>query len=692
MPTIDCRQKFFDFFARKGHAIIPSASLIPENDATVLFTTAGMQPLVPYLLGESHPAGTRLANAQKCVRTSDIDEVGDNRHLTFFEMLGNWSLGDYFKQDSIAWSWEFLTSSEWLGIDPQKIYVSVYAGSAAAPRDNEAIARWSELYKSAGVNPQVDMALEHGGRIFSYPARGYLNYSENKNWWQPGPVGPQGPDTEIFYDTGAPHRAAFGPVCHPNCDCGRFIEIWNNVFMQYQRITPDGELIELPKKNVDTGMGLERITVVMEGVATPFETSLFIPIISSIESVCAVRVDASETVRRAVHIIADHARAATFIIGDERGVVPSNVDQGYVARRLIRRAVRYGYALGRRRPFLHTVCTAVVAEYGSAYPELARSAAHITSAVRAEEEKFFNTIASGMHAIDELRTELIAFGRALDTLGGSPHDAGARMELQHISGAEWLAPNEHLQTLITEQDPWSTVALISRVRDTCKISGSFLFTLYSSHGLPLELVRELVLTDANGVSVVFQIPVRFDELSFAEEFKKHQDVSRAGAVQKFSGGLADNSFACTRLHTATHLLHQALRQVLGAHVAQKGSNITPERLRFDFSHPQKMSADDISAAEKIVNEQIQKNLPVKFEMVTVAEAKTRGAIGLFEDMYAQMGDKVKMYMVGDSAHGYFSREICGGPHVDSTGQVGAFKIIKEEAVSAGVRRIKAVIT
>lgn len=693
MRNLDVRKNFLDFFASKGHAIISSASLIPENDATVLFTTAGMQPLVPYLLGEPHPAGTRLANSQKCIRTTDIDEVGDNRHLTFFEMLGNWSLGDYFKQESIAWSWEFLTATAWLGIAPEKIFVTVYAGSAAAPRDTEAIDVWKKIFDAAGITPLTDVPLAAGGRIFSYPASGYLEFPENKNWWQPGPTGPQGPDTEIFYDTGALHDKKFGPACHPNCDCGRFIEIWNNVFMQYRRDTVDGPLSDLPKKNVDTGMGLERITAVMEGVGTPFETSLFAQIIAQIEQVLGVSLPSTvERTTRAIRIIADHARAATFIIGDERGVSPSNVDQGYVVRRLIRRAVRYGYTFGKREPFMYTLAQTVVDTYGNAYPELARQREKIISAIRGEEEKFLQTISAGMREIESLRLELQVFGLALDTLGGSVRDVTARTELQRLVHAPWLAPNEHLTALLAEQDPWSTITLISRVRDTCMIAAPYLFTLYSSHGLPLELVKEFVLINTSGEPVNFRAPVRFDERGFAEEFKKHQDISRAGAAHKFAGGLADHSFICTRLHTATHLLHQALRNVLGAHVYQKGSNITPERLRFDFLHPQKMTPEEIAAVEKIVNEQITADLSMHFEMMTVADAKTAGAIGLFEDTYALVGDAVKVYMAGDEARGYFSKEICGGPHVEHTGQVGAFHIIKEEAVSAGVRRIKAVVS
>ncbi|MCK9360703.1 alanine--tRNA ligase [Patescibacteria group bacterium] len=604
MTTSEVRQKFLDFFREKGHAIIPSASVVPENDPTVLFTTAGMQPLVPYLIGQPHPMGKRLADAQKCVRTDDIEEVGDNRHLTFFEMLGNWSLGDYFKQESITWSFEFLTDEKWLGIDPEKIYVTVFEGDEDAPRDEDSIGIWQALYQVRGINAEV------GDRIRAYPKK--------KNWWGPaGITGPCGPDTEIFYMTGKPHDPAFGPECHQNCDCGRFVEIWNNVFMQYDK-QADGSFKPLAQQNVDTGMGLERIVAVMQNVETVFETDAFQPAIEKIGELSGKTYDGNE---RAFRIVADHVRAATFIIGDARGVVPSNVGQGYIVRRLLRRAIREGRRLGIKDAFTHLIAEVYVGKYGSHYSELEQNLPKIIDEMKKEEEKFGKTLEKGMKELEKMLSK-------------------------------------------------------------SSISGEDAFLLFSSYGFPLELTEEIL--KEKGMQV--------DREVFAAEFKKHQDLSRTASAGVFKGGLADNSVETTRLHTATHLLHQALRSVLGDHVMQKGSNITAERLRFDFSHPQKMTPEEIKKVEDLVNEAIKKDYPVHCEQLPVDEAKKRGAIGLFEDKYAQMGDKINVYFVGNEDKGFFSKEICGGPHVEHTGELGSFKIQKEEAVSAGVRRIKATVT
>jgi len=599
MTTNQIRQKFLDFFREKGHTIIPSASVVPENDPTVLFTTAGMHPLVPYLQGQSHPGGTRLADAQKCVRTDDIEEVGDNRHLTFFEMLGNWSLGDYFKQEAIAWSFEFLTAKEWLGIDPKKLYVTVFEGDADAPKDDESIGIWQGLFETVGI------AAELGDRIRAYPKK--------KNWWGPaGQTGPCGPDTEIFYDTGKSHDPAFGETCHQNCDCGRFVEIWNNVFMEFDK-QADGVFAPLVQKNVDTGMGLERIAAVMQNVETVFETDAFTPIIDKISSLSGKEYRAHE---RAFRIIADHIRAATFIIGDPRGVAPSNVGQGYIVRRLLRRAIREGRRLGIFEPFTHLIAQVYAGEYGEHYTELTQHLPKIVDEMKKEEEKFGKTLEKGVKEFEKILNK----------------------------GA---------------------------------ISGEDAFFLFSSYGFPLELTEEMLREKGQSI----------DREVFANEFKKHQELSRTASAGTFKGGLADHSVETTRLHTATHLLHQALRTVLGAHVEQKGSNITAERLRFDFSHPQKMTPEEIAKVEEIVNEAIKADFSIHCEQLTTDEAKTRGAIGLFEDKYAQMGSKINVYFMGD-----FSKEICGGPHVEHTGQLGSFKIQKEEAVSAGVRRIKATVT
>ncbi len=603
MTTNEIRQKFLDFFTEKGHAVIPSASVVPENDPTVLFTTAGMQPLVPYLLGQKHPMGTRLADSQKCVRTDDIDEVGDNRHLTFFEMLGNWSLGDYFKKESIAWSFEFLTSKDWLGIDPKKIYVTVFEGDADAPRDDESIGIWQAQFETFGI------VAELGDRIRAYPKK--------KNWWGPaGATGPCGPDTEIFYDTGKSHNPFYGETCHQNCDCGKFVEIWNNVFMEYEK-TADGSFVPLKQKNVDTGMGLERITAVIQNVDTIFETDAFQPVIGKIAALSNKTYEGNE---RAFRIIADHLRASTFIIGDARGVVPSNVGQGYIVRRLLRRAIRER-RLGISDPFTHLIAEVYVGEYSGHYTELTQNLSKIIEEMKKEEEKFGKTLEKGMKEVEKLLSK------------GS-------------------------------------------------ISGEDAFLLFSSYGFPLELTEEIVKEKG----------AQIDRAIFEAEFKKHQELSRTASAGVFKGGLADNSVETTRLHTATHLLHQALRTVLGEHVGQKGSNITAERLRFDFSHGQKMTPEEIKKVEDLVNEAIQKDYPVHCEQLSVDEAKSRGAIGLFEDKYAQMGGKINVYFVGNDQKGFFSKEICGGPHVEHTGELGSFKIQKEEAVSAGVRRIKATVT
>lgn len=615
METRRLRHAFLAFFREKGHTIIPSASLVPENDPTVLFTTAGMHPLVPYLLGESHPGGKRLADSQKCLRTDDIDEVGDNRHLTFFEMLGNWSLGDYFKREAISWSFEFLTSSEWLAIDPKRIYVTVFEGDADAPRDTESIDIWQAQFEMKGVAADIGIALQdepaqgaNGPRIYAYPKK--------KNWWGPaGQTGPCGPDTEIFYDMGTPHDPAFGAVCHPNCDCGRFVEIWNNVFMQYEKHT-DGSFVPLVQQNVDTGMGLERMAAILQGKTTVFETDSFTTITRKIEELSgAVYQPEDVAAARPFRIIADHLRAAAFVIGDPRGVVPSNVGQGYIVRRLLRRAIREGKRLGIQAAFLPALTSVIIEEYGADYPELDHNKEKILNEVTREEEKFGKTLEKGMREFEKMASK-------------------------------------------------------------GEVNGEQAFQLFSTFGFPLELTEEL-LRERN---------LAVNREAFQAEFKKHQDQSRASAGN-FKGGLADDSAASTRLHTATHLLHQALRTVLGSHVEQRGSNITPERLRFDFPHPQKVTPEELVKVEELVNDVIKRDLPVSFAMMNPADAKAAGAIGLFDDKYAQLGGQIKVYSVGD-----FSKEICGGPHVTHTGDLGSFKILKEEAVSAGIRRIKAVVT
>lgn len=624
MTIADIRQKYLSFFEKRGHVIMSSASLLPENDPTTLFTGSGMQPMISYLLGETHPRGTRLVDSQKCFRAQDIEEVGDNRHTTFFEMLGNWSFGDYFKTEQIDWMFDFLIDE--IGLDPKHLYVTVFRGNdtIGIPRDEETVKLWQAKFQTKGVEaPAVDFSEEQGmqgGRIFFYP--------EKKNWWSragvPGkmPVGePGGPDTEMFWDFGAElklHESSAwkSEPCHVNCDCGRFVEIGNNVFMQYKKTEQGFE--KLPKPNVDFGGGLERIAAALMNDPDVFKTDGLRLIVTRIEEASGKTYGADDASTRAFRIIADHVRAATFIIGDPRGVVPSNVGQGYVVRRLLRRAIREARRLGIQTNFMIAASTAVIDVFGSHYQELAERRDHILAEVQKEEEKFGRSLEKGMRELEK------------------------------------------------------------RLRDgQGKLSGEDAFILFSSYGFPLELTEEVM--QEQGATV--------DRNVFAAEFKKHQDLSRTASAGTFKGGLADSSIETTRLHTATHLLHQALRAVLGPHVAQKGSNITAERLRFDFSHGQKMTPEEITEVERLVNEAIKTDHQVRMEEMSVDEAKSRGVIGLFEDKYAQVGDKIKVYFVGD-----FSKEICGGPHVAHTAELGSFKIQKEEAVSAGVRRIKATVT
>lgn len=583
---------WFDFFRKHGHAIIGSASLIPENDPTVLFTTAGMHPLVPYLLGEKHPAGVRLADVQKCVRTGDIDEVGDASHCTFFEMLGNWSLGDYFKDEMIPWSYEFLTSPEYLGIDPKRLAVSVFAGDADCPRDE----RSAELWEKAGI------ARDH---IFFLP--------KENNWWGPaGITGPCGPDSEMFIDNGQPKCC---DECSPACDCGKYLEIWNDVFMQFNK-TVDGKYEPLKQKNVDTGMGLERTLCILQGKKSVYETDLFAPIIAAIESIGSGKYGSDEETTKAIRIVADHIRTSVFMIGDEKGVVCSNVDQGYILRRLLRRAVRFAKKLEIEIGKLTVVAEAVIEEYKDVYPELEINRDRIINEITAEEERFERTLQGGIKEFEKLCHYLVG--------------------------------------------------------DT--ISGKASFKLYDTYGFPIEMTVELAKEKG--------LKVNIDD--FNKAFAEHQQKSHAGAEQKFKGGLADHSEATARLHTATHLMHRALKEVLHDDNAnQKGSNITEERLRFDFTFPRALTPEEIREVEDKVNEAIKADVPVVCEEMTVEEAKEQGAVGLFTAKY---GEKVKVYTMGK-----YSKEICGGPHASHTGELGHFRIVKEQSSSAGVRRIKAVL-
>lgn len=625
MTASELRQKYLDFFASKKHAVISSASLIPENDSTLLFTNSGMFPLVPYLLGESHPAGTRLTDSQKCFRTEDIDEVGDRRHNTFFEMLGNWSFGDYFKKEQLEWWFEFIF--EELKLDPNKIYQTVYAGSADGKikKDEETILILKDLFKKYGVSngegPMTTGKGEDGsGKDIDFAQDRIFPYCD-KNWWKRGDVVGElgGPDSETFYDTGKAHDTKFGPYCHVNCDCGRFLEIGNSVFMQYKKTVDGWE--ELKNKNVDFGGGLERILMVINGDKSIFTTDLFKRIIAKIEGLSGKKYDENT---RDFEIVADHIKAATFIVGDDKGVAPSNTDQGYIVRRLLRRAIRFGRHLGITESlWLKQVAQVVIADYESSYPELARHQEFVFKEFDREEEKFNRTLEKG----------LLEF---------------KKLENKNISGVE-------------------------------------AFNLYQSYGFPLEMTEELAKESGSQV----------DRAGFEEELKKHQEISRTAAAGKFKGGLADASEETTKLHTAAHLLLASLRKVLGDHVFQKGSNITPERLRLDFSHSEKMTPEQIKQVEDLVNGAIASDFRVICEELSLEDAKKRGAMGVFESKY---GEKVKVYTVTYVGEGgqadydtAFSQEICGGPHVTATGVLGHFKILKEEASSAGVRRIKAIL-
>ncbi len=588
----ELRKKFIDFFVSKGHTQISGASVIPENDPTVLFTTAGMHPLVPYILGQPHPAGKRLTDYQKCIRTGDIDSVGDPHHLTCFEMLGNWSLGDYFKKEMIPWSYEFLTQE--LGIDPEKLSVTVFEGEEGIPRDEES----AEIWHKCGLPYE---------RIYFMP--------REDNWWGPaGETGPCGPDTEMFIDTGRPKC---GPNCKPGCGCGKYFEIWNDVLMGYRK-TKEGKFVEMERKCIDTGMGIERTIAILQGKKSVYETEVMQPILKKIGELAGVSYGDDEKSDTSMRIIADHIRTSTFILGDQRGVTPSNVGQGYILRRLIRRAVRNGKHLGIEGEFLAQVAEVVVDMYQAAYPEILENKERVYTELTAEEKKFSETLEKGEKQFDKMTYFL---------------------EKQGVK----------------------------------EIAGGSAFKLYDTYGFPIELTKELAAEKG------FTVDVK----GFEEAFAKHQELSRTAEAGQFKSGLGDHSEQTTALHTATHMLQAALRQVLGNEVGQKGSNITPERLRFDFTYHSKMTPEEIKQVEDIVNEQIKKDLKVCVQTMTPDEAVKSGAIAFFSSKY---GEQVTVYSIGD-----FSKEVCAGPHVTHTGDMGHFHILKEESSSAGVRRIKAVL-
>mgnify|MGYP004537859855 FL=1 len=581
MKAIEIRNKYLKFFEKHGHKIIPSAPLIPENDPSVLFTTAGMQPLVPYLLGEKHPEGNKLTDYQKCVRTNDIDEVGDNRHLTYFEMLGNWSLGAYFKDESIAMSFEFLTKE--LQIPVEKISVTVFAGDDDCPRDEVA----AEAWKKAGV-----------------PEDHIYYYGKDDNWWIAGEEGPCGPDTEMFYDTGKP---ACGPHCEPSCDCGKYVEIWNNVFMEYFK-DKDGKYSKLKQKNVDTGLGLERMAMLLQGKETPFDTEIFEPVMKKLEEL------QKEDIIESRRIISEHLRSSMMIIAD--GGRPSNLDRGYVLRRLIRRFIRHMNKLQIDLNELSALIDLNIENLKEMYPELEKNKETIKSVIIEEKDKFVKTLANG------------------------------------------------------EREFFKE---ISKLENTKILPGKMVFRLYDTYGFPPEVTKELALE--NGYEIDLK---EFDEL-----FKKHQEKSRAGSEQKFKGGLAEQNETTIAYHTATHLLNAAIKKVLGTDAHQRGSNITVDRMRFDFNCDHKLTPEEKEKIENLVNEWIQAGLPVTKQEMKKEDAIKSGAECMFIEKYPEI---VTVYTIGD-----VSKELCGGPHVENTKELGKFKIKKEESSSSGVRRIKAIL-
>jgi len=581
MKADDLKKKYLEFFKKRGHAIIPSASVIPENDPSVLFTTAGMHPLVPFLLGEKHPLGKRLANVQKCIRTGDIDSVGDDTHCTFFEMLGNWSLGDYFKKEAIEWSFEFLTKV--LKFDPEEISITVFAGDKDAPKDEES----SKLWLGLGIAED---------RIYYLPKK--------DNWWGPaGETGPCGPCSEMFIDTG---KNKCSKDCKPGCSCGKYFEVWNDVFMEYNK-TKDGKYEKLKQRNVDTGMGVERTIAMIQGKKSVYETELFRPIMLKIKDL-----EGKENIK-SERVIADHLKAATFILGDSKKIVPSNLDQGYILRRFIRRAVRHGRILGINKNFCKDISEIVIKMYQGDYEELKRNKEFIFKELEKEEERFRETLEKGMKEFSKM------------------------------------------------------------IENKKELNSKDCFLLFQSYGFPFEITKELC----------DEKKIKINENEFKKEYEKHQKLSRVGAEKRFKGGLSEQSPETTRLHTATHLLNEALRKILGKNIVQRGSNITPDRLRFDFNFDRKLNDEEIKKVESLVNEKIREELEIKREEMTVEEAKKKGAQAMFEAKY---GEKVSVYSVGK-----FSTEICMGPHVKNTKELGKFKIMKEEAISAGVRRIKAIL-
>ena len=653
MTAQEIRKAYLEFFKNREHVVIPRALLVPQNDPTTLFTGSGMQPLIPYLLGEEHPDGTRLTDSQTCLRAQDIDEVGDNRHTTFYEMLGNWSLGDYFKQEQLPWLFEFLTQI--VGLDPGRLYVTCFIGDEknGIPKDTDSAGIWRQLFADKGIQAEeaaigseadgYARGIQPGERIFYYDA--------DKNWWCRGgkiddmPNGePGGPDSEVFYEFDfVGHNPEYGEHCHPNCDCGRFVEICNSVFMEYIKRSRGFE--KLPKQNVDFGGGLERIAMAAVSSSDVFKISLLWPIVEKLEALSNKKYDAYTN---AMRVIADHLRGATFLAVD--GVVPSNKEQGYVMRRLVRRAIRFAFDLGIEQNFLQDVVPVVTELYRADYPEVAEREQTVIDVLVREEKVFRQTLRRGLR---EFEGYFDKPARLYDTKTATPEKKAEKT------------------------GHWTPAPGI--------VTGDLLFRLYDTYGFPMELSLEEAFKQG--------IPVDEDwQKQFDAKMAEQRERSRTATKGEFKGGLADHSEINTKYHTATHLMYRALRNVLGDHVIQRGSNITAERLRFDFSHPEKLSAEQIKAVEDMVNEQIAKDWPMTWREENTKQALASGVMGAFGDRY---GDTVKVYTVGDPDGEFYSREICGGPHVEHTGRLAEgnkkFKITKEESSSAGVRRIKAVL-
>jgi len=588
MQAKELREMYLKYFKDKGHSVIASASLFPEDDPTVLFTSAGMHPLVPYLLGQPHPEGKRLTNVQKCVRTTDIEGVGDTTHLTFFEMLGNWSLGDYWKNEAITWSYEFLTSKKYLGFDPEKLSVTVFAGDENAPRDDEAADAW----RSVGIPDE---------RIY------FLG--EEDNWWIAGNAGPCGPCTEMFIEVDEIPKC--GPDCRPGCHCGHFVEVWNDVFMTFRKLD-DGSFEPLPMKSIDTGMGVERTLAMIQGVSSVFETEFFIPLIERVKEL-SKKEEFTEEDGGLIRIIVDHVRSAVMIMADDRKIGPSNVEQGYIVRRLLRKAIHSADRLGIGQGFMISLAEIVIDMFKDLYGEVKRNREFILDNLTAEEAKFRKTLSKAIRRFDKIYNE------------------------------------------------------------TGNITGEDAFLLFTSFGLPLEMTRDLA--EEKGIKI--------DMDEFTKQFEEHREISRTATQGKFKGGLAEHSDQIVKLHTATHLLQEALRRVLGDEVTQNGSNITEERLRFDFTFSRKLTPEEIAEVEKIVNDIIRKDIEVTQQFLPYDEAIAKGALAFFKENY---GETVSVYSVGD-----FSMELCGGPHVERTGHLGKFKIGKQKKIGAGIVRIRATI-